>query len=659
MADRTFNQIKKHACELAQDDYFPNAFPFFIMKIFFPQLNDDQIDGAISGLGSNDDSIDAYWVDEGNRTVNIAQFKSSEIESEGLTAKKEWFSYLADIETRMLDNNYIDHHRNERIRREIGNDFTFRMKNNYKKNLYLFHLGHSNENTIGHYKNQILYFDYDDIVYKMEEYNSINENTDPAECTVNVDMFENNQASEKLQLIRYNPTNKYSTVVTLISGYELVKLREENKYKLFDRNVRYYLGTSNKINRDIYETAKNKPDNFYYFNNGITITCYRCRDSIVNNCARLKIELPQIINGAQTVNAIYEAYNDMLKKKKAEFGDETKAIFECEKHFKRIKVLCRIIESTKHAETDFSVNLTRYNNSQNSVKLIDFYSNRPEQVELQKKLLKYGYFYERKRGERSDPEEVFLKENGVKLNDLKYKDVQIDLKTLASALQAYSGKTGSSDVGEKVILDENNDDYERLFGRSKTDITNERIREIVLALNIFITVEFYAKKYNQLLKVINVLEENRIDENKYEKFRSLIEDIDFFPNKLTSDLLKYDSYKAIPHDLIDRIYAYRLIAQGKYLITALIHEIMKINEYKNEILSDGRFANMEYIKECITKKWVGKILIKFINPVRNLDKDRRSDNAFFLDSSTFNMVVSFIKDKVYQDEINLEEEFTK
>lgn len=90
-------------------------------------------------------------------------------------------------------------------------------------------------------------------------------------------------------------------------AYELLKIltKEDGLLRraLFNDNVRDYLGNQGAINREIEETVINRPEMFLLCNNGITIVCSgfeQIRDKLV------RIENPQIVNGCQTSNAIFE-----------------------------------------------------------------------------------------------------------------------------------------------------------------------------------------------------------------------------------------------------------------------------------------------------------------------------------------------------------------
>jgi hypothetical protein len=71
---------------------------------------------------------------------------------------------------------------------------------------------------------------------------------------------------------------------------------------LFNDNVRDYLGNKGAVNSEIEQTILETPEMFLLCNNGVTIVCSnfeQVRDKLV------KIENPQIVNGCQTSNSIF------------------------------------------------------------------------------------------------------------------------------------------------------------------------------------------------------------------------------------------------------------------------------------------------------------------------------------------------------------------
>jgi len=95
-----FKQLKKECKELSGSEYLEEGFPYLCLKIFFPQLSKDEIETSIYGLNTNDESIDAFFVQEDSKLMHIVQFKATET-MDLKAAKKEWFSYLYDVPNKL------------------------------------------------------------------------------------------------------------------------------------------------------------------------------------------------------------------------------------------------------------------------------------------------------------------------------------------------------------------------------------------------------------------------------------------------------------------------------------------------------------------------------------------------------------------------------
>lgn len=103
----------------------------------------------------------------------------------------------------------------------------------------------------------------------------------------------------------------------IVSVYRLYRDSIEKGYPIFDKNIREYLGNKG-VNKSIYQTLLDEEDrkNFFYYNNGITVICDRMtkivtQPSDYNMNAAFTIDNPQIVNGCQTVNSIYEALKNI------------------------------------------------------------------------------------------------------------------------------------------------------------------------------------------------------------------------------------------------------------------------------------------------------------------------------------------------------------
>lgn len=170
----------------------------------------------------------------------------------------------------------------------------------------------------------------------------------------------------------------HRTLITALKGNALRNLYRQHKEALFAFNIRGYLGDRG-INKDITNTAQKRPDDFFYFNNGVSSICtsFDIKDGI------LKAEKFQVINGAQTIGALGRADPNS-----------------------DVEVLLRVTETLDvSTEKGINADIILYNNSQNVIKVSDFRSNDPIQKHLEtrfKKLKPKGpcpnLTYVRKRG---------------------------------------------------------------------------------------------------------------------------------------------------------------------------------------------------------------------------------------------------------------------
>lgn len=630
-----FQEFQKYAKEITKEEDIIDSFPKVILKIFF-DLPDDEVDNAVEGLSHNDDSIDAYWVDEEEGVIHIAQMKS--VKSHKYlcdSADKKWFAYLSNVPDKLANHSYTSQHTNSRIR-DIGDDFVKWKIRDYAVKLHLFHLGNTaDKNTIQHYRD-IEYYNYRDIKDKWLEYFSRDSEDLPGECDIN---FED---TGTITMSLSGPHKRFSQVL-IVNGYSLVKLREKYKLTLFERNVRCYLGSGRKgINHEIVNTVENTPEYFYYYNNGITISCSRYRVKEESN--KVSLENPQIINGAQTVNAIYDAY--CKRKKKEERTERNDQVIESKlkEHFSKVKVLVRIVQSTKDEMSNFSQNLTRYNNSQNSIEVVDYRSNDKVQEKLQKEFAKLGYFYEVKRGEYN----ALKKEEHPRLKktkkDFHYFDesANFSIKILAASYQAFKGKPSNRDVAWKRILSpDNNEGYESLFGKS-IDITEKKIKEMLFAHFLFQEIEkqckIYSSAYNKMLSLSHKL---TLDDLK--TFIKKVQELSFLGNNVIEKVKQLHSITSTENenykDAIERFVKYRLASTGKYFIVATVAQILSELNYLERIieLPVERYASI--IQEIICS-WMARILVSIILKVYKKDSNinQQSEKVFYSDIKSFDSI---------------------
>ncbi|MDD3788333.1 MAG: AIPR family protein [Petrimonas sp.] len=165
----------------------------------------------------------------------------------------------------------------------------------------------------------------------------------------------------------------WTASIMSVPGYWLRDLFLSYGDELFSANYRGFLGVNRrkKINSGIKTTAEKQPQNFWVFNNGITILTTK----ITKEKTGVKLQGISIINGAQTTGSI---------------GSLDGSI-----DLKNVKVLSRIIECFDHYTID---EIVKYNNTQNKITTWDKFSNDPQQKRIQEEFLNYGHNYSLKRG---------------------------------------------------------------------------------------------------------------------------------------------------------------------------------------------------------------------------------------------------------------------
>jgi len=150
-----------------------------------------------------------------------------------------------------------------------------------------------------------------------------------------------------------------------VSGAILATILQEHKASLFTMNIRDYVGDS-KTNKQIIQTALNDPSNFEYFNNGVTAVAGKIVPDI--KAKTLTCERMSIINGAQTVRSLLTAIKRPSDSK--------------HKPVSSVRVLLRLMSFGYPAEVPFVNEVTKYNNTQNAVKVADFRSNDEVQKDM-------------------------------------------------------------------------------------------------------------------------------------------------------------------------------------------------------------------------------------------------------------------------------------
>ena len=165
----------------------------------------------------------------------------------------------------------------------------------------------------------------------------------------------------------------WNAAITTVPGTWLGSQYKKYGTQLFSANYRGFLGASKrrKINSGIQRTAESRPEDFWVFNNGVTILTLGYKSTLKGT----KITGCSIINGAQTTGSI--------------------GSLDPKRDISKIKVLARVV-ACKDAETIREI--VRFNNTQNEITTWDQYSSNESQKSLVTEFRALGHTYSVKRG---------------------------------------------------------------------------------------------------------------------------------------------------------------------------------------------------------------------------------------------------------------------
>lgn len=179
-------------------------------------------------------------------------------------------------------------------------------------------------------------------------------------------------------------TSPYKAYYGTMTVPEIAELYGEHRRGLFARNIRDSLDLTD-VNVKIRSTLAEAPEHFWYFSNGITILCESIRatrKAVTGGVGDFLVTGASVVNGAQTVSAIFTAYNS--NPDVARQG----------------RVMVRLI-SLEDCPPGFGDQVTTSTNTQNPIEQRDFKSLDPVQIKLRDEFaLELSLAYVIKRGEK-------------------------------------------------------------------------------------------------------------------------------------------------------------------------------------------------------------------------------------------------------------------
>lgn len=370
----------KYVSNINKDEW---AFNYWILdKLFYE--DEELIEEKI--IDYNDMSIDCYEIYEDTKDIYLIQNKYYN-DNTKITAEYVKNDFLLRGINALKNGTYKRSSELQKAFTRLKNDpeFTVRLQlfvtndcHNEEAEKYIREFNAKNKKCIANifYLNDIKKRYYDEI----EEIHT--HITVKVESVVKGTILNINNDAYKLE----NVLDARYVLTPVVSIYRLYRESLEKQYPIFDKNIREYLGNKG-INKGIYNTLQDVNDrkNFFYYNNGITIICdsmtkIETQPSDYNMNAKFYITNPQVVNGCQTVNSIYEYLQNI-------------APSELEREFKDTFVMLKIlvINRDNDLESELYKNIVKYNNSQNKIDEKTFVANTSVFLRLQEEFEKKGF----------------------------------------------------------------------------------------------------------------------------------------------------------------------------------------------------------------------------------------------------------------------------
>jgi hypothetical protein len=432
-----------------KEQYYPSdgdAFAHVAMRTFF-ELDDDEALEACDVGGPNDRGLDAYVHDAEERQVIVAQAKYA--------AKAKSFNReaISDLTSAWTTLKQIATQETPRAREQVvaaARDIaTLRNRDPaYPVGLYCFAAGHFTQQAIDlkdafneeHASEGVVMYliDMDALADALETTDS--KLGDKPVGDIELELKEHFHFS--------TAANEPTTVVAAVDCLRLAEIERQFQYRIFQRNVRFFLTARQRENKGIARTLATSGGRgrFWFYNNGISIVCDAVDVDEKRSVATVRNM--QIVNGCQTTSTLGENIDKLRDPEQP------------------AHVLVRIVAA---ADDELQQLISLYNNRQNQVKDRDLQSNEDQQARLQREFdrLDDPWFYERKRGEW----DARVKSNSAIKR--RYGTRRLDNEKVAQAAYAFHVDPGIARARKANLFVRQADDpekglYETIFNDATT-----------------------------------------------------------------------------------------------------------------------------------------------------------------------------------------------
>ena len=434
-------------------------------------------------------------------------------------------------------------------------------------------------------KNGELFNKYTCELYGEEEINEVilNANSEKpfvSEGTLKLDSkYLIDKNNKKIMINKVEYSNSNDGCIVTIKANSLASLYKKYSEKgLFGYNLRKYI-RKKLVDDRINDTILNEKDNFWFYNNGITIVCskYIIEDNI------LKLYNFSIINGAQTTTQIGNS-----------------KIIDDDYDF---SIMCKVIKADSQRDNDFLVTISEATNNQKPILPRDLKANSKEQKllqELARDNIQKRLFVDIKRGYQQVARDAkeWEKINNEQLGQL--------------LLSAYYQRPGTArnqkkNIFEKKII------YEMIFGYERVKYYNySSIHDLVHISNIYdeFKKNYYRKNCNKKSEAI----QDKINISVNAKF-CIISILYYFYKR---HVLGYHSKDNRLNEKVDAELNYisedelnnKMYEYFKYIL-GVLYELYRDNKGKHKISNHTNFFKTDnvysgIILEGFEKKYNGK-----------------------------------------------------
>lgn len=545
------------------------SFISFILEYFF-DFQEDQVDEAISDtsylkiLGrdaGNDSGVDAIFIDEENKIVNIINCKygtkfeniNKNFPSNELEKIYSFIDNLFVKDTSSIENEVLKEKSKEIFALQDSGQilhFNIFFISNYScgienQKLELF------KTRISH-RGLGKYVTIKDIVLKNLVDKIINPNyqINAQVKSIAGNFFEKSEGGNRALIMELYAKD----IIRIVSDSEDIRnninadLAEIRKAKIeeasFNDNVRIYLHQRTNVNKSIKRTAEDDIEsaNFFFYNNGITIIC----DDIEYQGKRdvsIILKNIQIVNGSQTIHSLKEA-------------------LAVSNNVEDVSLLCKIYQVKNN--DNLKAKIAQYTNNQNPIRGRDICSVDEIQIKLEKEFKKLGFYYERKKDQHK--------------REVSTKERRLDSEKIGQVLMVYNlGKPAEAKSRKNMVFGV---DYSNIFNN---DISAE---DILYKYKLYIYIE---KKKQELSNTHSFL--------KYATYYILYFSAIYIDNKnLSLNNLDNDSYKRIydfAFECVKKIVDKEREKQGDSFVEHVLFKGNIPKNYISELKLDTKCFNLK------------------------------------------------------------------